>query len=134
MVYKYSEVIINDIDVMCLSGIGLRESADLFIKLENKIGSLKGRKFYGCLNGSSENGVYCACVERKSGEIIGGLESWKIPGGKYARAKIEDWEDKIDSIAKTFIDMSFKYQIDLNRPHIEFYRSQKKLILLLPIK
>jgi hypothetical protein len=62
------------------------------------------------------------------------LDTWTIPGGTYGRRKIENWSVDTSEIAKTFEAMTVEYPVDPIRPAIEFYRSQKELILYLPIK
>ena len=72
-------------------------------------------------------------MEGENPEVLG-LETMVIPGGKYARIKIEDWEQHTDLIGSSFEKMASEKEADLARPRIEFYRSQKELILLFPIK
>ena len=55
------------------------------------------------------------------------------PWCKYAREKIKEWKDKIPEIEKIFDSLSKSYCSDPERPSIEFYKSQKELILFLPI-
>lgn len=131
---NYLEVNIENIEVFCVSTEGVRNSASAFSKLEAALPNLKGRKFYGVLSGNSDTGIYRACVVSKPSENIGGLEKWIIPGGKYIRAKIKDWEKHVDLIAPAFSDMTRRYKIDNSRPSIEYYRSQKELLLLFPVK
>jgi len=133
MVNSYQVVKTNNIDVWCVPATGVINSGEVFRKLESKLSTLKGRKFYGALLGSPEEGVYRACVAKKLTDNFKGLEGWAIPGGKYLRAKIKDWEKHLELIGPTFKDMTKGQNVDNSRPYIEFYRSQKKLILLLPI-
>lgn len=130
------EIVFDEIKVMCVEATGVRNSAKAFLKLESKLPSLRGRRFYGVLEGEPENGIYRACVKLELNDRPGkmGLKAWSIPGGKYARAKIKDWEAYVNEIAPTFKKMSELYAVDNSRPTIEFYRSQKELLLLLPIK
>lgn len=102
-----------------------------FEELESHFSSLRGRKFYGTF----QNGEYRACVEITTEDNPRelGLDSGVIPGGKYVREKIKDWSDKIPDIEKTFDTLSRTYGSDPERPSIEFYKSQKELILYLPI-
>ena len=131
---KYQKVILNNIDVWCVIAEGVKGSAKAFNKLESILPTLKGRHFYGVLNGKPDNGTYRACVVKQLDENFGNLESWVIPGGKYARAKIKNWEENIQSIAQEFSQMTKEFAIDKNRPCIEFYKSQEELILMLPIQ
>lgn len=127
----------KDISVMCVETTeGIKGSAEVFRKLESKLPALKKRKFYGVLFGKPDTGLYRACVEliEQDDPKLMGLERWTIPGGKYARAKIKNWEENTHLIGPTFSEMAKKYRVDETRPVIEFYRSQKELILFSPIR
>jgi hypothetical protein len=102
--------------------------------LESKIGSLKGRKFYGTY--CAEFREYRACVAMTDSDdpAVLGLDVGIISGGKYAEAKISDWPANIDKIPETFDKLAAEYEADNTRPGIEYYRSQRELILLLPVK
>jgi DNA gyrase inhibitor GyrI len=126
----------KNIDVMCVeTHDGVRGSSKAFKKLESKLSTLKQRKFYGVLQGKPDDGIYRACVERviEDDRFKNDLDKWVIPGGKYARAKIKNWEENTDVIGSTFSEMAHQFQIDGSRPVIEFYRSQKELLLFSPI-
>lgn len=131
---KYQESILEDITVLSVKVVGVKNSAQAFNKLESTLPTLKGRKFYGCLSGTPETGIYRACVAGVESDNPEGLETWTIPGGKYLRAKIEDWVGKENMIGEVFSDMAKISNVDYDRPYIEYYRSQKELILLLPVK
>lgn len=132
---KYTEVILDSINVWCISvNGGVKNSKDAFNKLESRLPTLRNRRFYGVLSGSPENGVYRACTLIKSDDIFDCFEKWNIPSGKYIKAKILDWGERVDQIGKTFGKMAEEFKVDETRPYIEFYRSQKELILFLPIK
>ena len=127
---------LSNIPVMCLvSPSGVPGSKGTFDKLEAKLPSLKKRKFYGVLDGTPEHGTYRACVGILDGDnpTALGLETWTIPGGKYARAKIADWEKNLDKIGPAFDELLKQYTLDPTRPTIEFYRSQEELFLFLPV-
>jgi hypothetical protein len=104
-----------------------------FKKVEDAINwKLKGRKFYGIM----QNGEYKACVNKVESDNAKelGLLELMIPGGKYAKAKITDWERHIEEIGSVFETLKKKYSIDPSRPEIEFYRSQKELFIFVPIQ
>ena len=127
------QVTLEDIRVMCIVAIGgLEGIKDAWEKLEAPLPSLKGRKFYG----TYLNGEYRACVALRDDDNPAslGLDTWTIPGGTYGRRKIENWSEDTSEIAKTFAAMTAEYPVDTMRPGIEFYRSQKELILYLPVK
>ena len=66
---KFVEVETQSIIVWCVSSTGgVQKSKLVFEKLEKRLGSLRGRKFYGLLEGSPENGFYRACVAKNQGE------------------------------------------------------------------
>ncbi|KKT83185.1 MAG: hypothetical protein UW82_C0045G0008 [candidate division WWE3 bacterium GW2011_GWC2_44_9] len=133
---KFGEVTISNIHVLCVEATGVKNSGEAFNSLETKIGSLKGRKFYGTLLGNPETGLYRACVEILQSENAEklGLSNWVIPGGRYLRCKITDWGDKTNLIGPTFGEMAKEAEVDETRPYIEFYRSQKELILMMPVR
>jgi hypothetical protein len=130
------ETTIMNIEVMFVeSPTGPAGSGEAFNKLETRLASLKGRKFYATFQYST--GQYRACVaieEPDEAEQLG-FPKWSIPGGLYAQEKLRDWTKHADEIPNLFEKMSHEYKgrIDSNRPSIEFYKSQKELILLLPI-
>jgi len=109
-----------------------------FDVLESRMGGLRGRKMFGVMY--PQKNEYFACVkldDQFSDDM--GFERSTIPGGKYARKKIKNWSSKIQEIAPTFeqlkqdiIDHGF--EIDSLRPNIEFYRSFRELICMLPVK
>jgi hypothetical protein len=45
-----------------------------------------------------------------------------------------DWTKRMAEIGKVFQRMSEHCERDASRPSIEFYRSQKELLLFLPVK
>jgi len=117
-----------------MKGKGPAEAFDI---LESKLPTLKGRKFYGCFHETPEGEEYYACVGRLEGDNPDRmqLDTGIIPGGKYARRKISDWESKVreGQLPRLFQEMIETYNVDPNRPSIEFYRSQTELQLLLPV-
>ena len=111
-----------------LSGVGTAWS-----KLESNLPSLKGRKMYGAYYGQDK--VYRACVaiiNEEEPKALG-LPMWTIPGGKFAREKVENFARRVEIIGETFKSMEQEYRRDPNRWYIEFYRSQNEVILLLPV-
>lgn len=130
------EVTLNDIEVMFVqSPNGPAGAGEAFNKLETRLASLKGRKFYGTYQYSTGEYRACVALENDLEPKQLGFEVSTIPGGKYAQEKLKDWHQYVDEIPVIFQKMSQEFQerIDSNRPSIEFYKSQKELILLLPI-
>ena len=125
-------VTLDDIPVMfVVSPSGVQGAGRAFDSLEARLPSLKGRKFYGTLL----NGEYRSCValEAQDAPAAMGLDTWIIPGGAYARRKLTDWTERLPEIGTTFGAMAAEYPRDPTRPNIEFYRSQKELLLLMPV-
>ena len=125
-------VTLEDKKVMYLATNNNREGpSQAFEKLESHLSTLRGRKFYGTFH----SGEYRACVEITPDDNPSalGLDTSIIPGGKYVREKLKDWSDKASEIEKIFDSLSKSHRSDPERPGIEFYRSQKELILFLPV-
>lgn len=125
-------VTLDDVKVMYVaSANGPRGAGEAFDSLEARLPSLKGRKFYGTLL----HGEYRACVaiEAQDAPAAMGLETWVIPGGAYARRKLEGWSERLSEIGETFRAMAAEFPPDPARPNIEFYRSQKELLLFMAV-
>jgi hypothetical protein len=116
------------------SPTGLAGAAEAFRELEARLPGLKRREFYGTFQ--PPDGPYRACVAIAPGDDPArmGLARWTIPGGKYARGKLANWENHIPQIGQTFRRMAQECERDPSRPSVEFYRSQRELVLLLPIR
>ena len=128
-------VILAEVPVMYVeSGTGLAGASQAFDLLEARFLSLRGRKFYGTFERPA--GRYRACTAIKADDDVPRLElkTWVVPGGKYRRQKLLDWQTKIADIGKTFESMAMQGEPDPDRPGIEYYRSQKELVLFLPVK
>lgn len=131
------EVTQGDLKVMYVeSANGPQGARAAFAALETHFPNLKGRKFYGTFQPPA--GLYRACIAREDDDDPQalGLASWVIPGGKFARRKMANWQEHVLEIGAAFDAMvaENKDRNDPSRPSIEFYRSQKDLILLLPIR
>ena len=111
---------------------------EAFEKLESRLPTLKGRKMYGIF--FRDPGNYYAAVRLNEAQIDDmGLERGVIPAGLYARTKLEDWfgnEYRISWAFKSLDDLCRKkgYVPDDTRPDIEFYRSNKEVIVMVPIR
>jgi len=104
-------------------------------RLEGPLATLKGKKFYGTsrfIDGAME---YRACVIPSDASEPSrlGFDTFTIPSGYYATKKLMDWPTKTHLIKTIFEELGSKYSVDYNRPHIEFYRSQKEVVLMVPI-
>lgn len=123
--------------LMCLeSPNGPQNAAKTFEKLESRLGSLRGRKFYGLFKEENGRETYLACTRAEEGEDPErpGFISILLPIGKYDREKLADWENNIEKIPLVFREMRERNIVDESRFSVEFYRSQKELFLMLPIK
>jgi hypothetical protein len=130
----FEEVTLPDREVMYVeSTAGFAGAAKAFDTLEAAFPSLRGRKFYGTFQ--PPEGPYRACVAIEPSDDVAalGLPRWTIPGGTYRRAKLANWEQHLPEIGQTFERMRQEGAHDGRRPSIEFYRSQRELILFLPI-
>jgi hypothetical protein len=125
-------VTLDDVKVMfVVSPSGPQGAGEAFDRLEARLPSLKGRKFYGTLL----NGEYRACVALGAQDAPAGmgLQTWTIPGGVYARRKLERWSERLPEIGQIFGALAAEYARDPARPNIEFYRSQKELLLFMAV-
>jgi len=103
--------------------------------LEKKLGSLKGRKFYGASWMECGKIRYVAGVTPVSSaeEEILRLPIIKIEGGAFITRKLEKWHERIDEIGKIFETLADLYPVRKGVPFLEYYRSNKELILMVPI-
>lgn len=126
------EVNLSEMPIMFIrSDGGPALSSKAFNKLESGLKSLKGRKFYGLINGDNYLAGVVINKEDNPSEI--GAEVGVIPGGKYFKEIINDWPHNLDKIKPTFEKMESEHKIDRLRPCMEFYKSQTELVLYLPI-
>lgn len=54
--------------------------------------------------------------------------------GRYVRERIPDWEKNIPLIGVTVERLRQRPDYDPSRPSIEYYRSQKELLVLAPVQ
>ena len=102
--------------------------------LEETIGSLRGRKFYGLFD--SVRREYRACVEPRHGddpEALG-LELGTLPGGRYARERLRGEPPAVYTlIAPSFQKLAQRADCDRQRPSLEFYRRRDVIDLFQPV-
>jgi predicted transcriptional regulator YdeE len=103
-------------------------------ELEELVGSLRGRKFYGVFD--AEGQEYRACVQVREGddpEALG-LETGTLPGGRYARVRLEGEPPAVYAlIGPAFESLAQRSDRDPARPGIEFYRRRDLIDLLQPV-
>ncbi len=103
-------------------------------ELEETVGSLKGRKFYGVFDPVSRE--YRACVELASHDDPRalGLEVGTLPGGRYVRERLRGQPPELYGlIAPTFQRLAQRPDCDLERPSLEFYRRYDTVDILQPV-
>jgi len=129
------DAILEPIHVMFVKAVGGTSGAPhAFDTLESKLPSLRGRKFYATYDPLTKE--YRACVQTLPGEEAKsfGLESGTIPGGKFVKKKVTDWQSKIPQLPGIVYEMATGRRVDPTRPTVEFYRSSSELILYLPVQ
>ena len=94
---------------------------------------LRGRHFYGAYDPVAAD--YRACVEvRESDELVPGLESGTLPGGRYLRLRLHgEPPGMYERIKPTFDELVGQAKPDESRPSLEHYRRHDEIDLLLPI-
>jgi hypothetical protein len=129
-------ITMQSIPVMYVAGESGRpiaeQAPDAFQRLEAKLTSLKGRRFYGAVVGEE----YRACVAIAHDDDVDALPhpAWTLPGGRYARSKIADWEEHRDQIGPALQTLRRRPDFDPTRPCIEYYRSRRELLLMAPVR
>jgi hypothetical protein len=112
-----------------------KAARDAFEELERRVGSLRGRKFYGVF--APREGEYRACVAVKEGDAEHlGLAEGVIPGGRYLRETLRGEPEQIYARIPAAFDAltAAATAIDGSRPSIEFYRRHDEVVLLLPVE
>jgi len=112
--------------------------AEAMARLEAKLPTLKGRRFYGVFREKPDGEEYFACVARVETDdpTHWGVDTGEIPGGRYARRRIRDWEKDLSQLAVQFREMIriLGDLVDSERPEIEYYRSQAEMFVLVPVR
>jgi hypothetical protein len=107
-----------------------KQAPKAFDRLEAQLPSLKGRRFYGVV----VDGEYRACVAQRPENEELAIARWTLSGGKYRRVGIADWEAHRDLIGPTVADLRGRPDYDIGRPVVEYYRSQRELHILGPVR
>lgn len=130
---EFSEVERDEVAVQFVRGRDeLADIRRVWNELEAVV-ALCGRRFYGAFDAAAND--YRACVEVREGdEIVPGLESGTLPGGRYLRARLHgDPPGVYERIAPTFDELLRQAKPDVTRPSLEYYRRNDEIDLLLPI-
>jgi hypothetical protein len=111
---------------------GLDEIGRAWNGLESVV-ALRGRHFYGAYDPVADD--YRACVEVREGdELVSGLESGTLPGGRFLRARLRGEPPAVyEQIGPTFDELARQAKPDESRPSLEHYRRHDGIDLLLPI-
>jgi hypothetical protein len=124
------------VEVMYVAGEAGRpiseQAPDAFRKLEAKIGSLRGRRFYGVVVGEEYRA--CVAIRPEDDPAALALARWTIPGGRYVRRRIPNWESNLHLIGSTFETFRRRDDFDPSRLCVEFYRSRQELLLMAPVR
>lgn len=101
--------------------------------LESRIDNMKRTRFYGAMH---RDGTYGACVARRNSDEAAPPEChWaELPGGAYVRTMLSPWQDLIPRIAETVDRMAENHSHNPSGPSLECYRSERDVILLLPVQ
>jgi len=129
----FTEVEREEIAVQCVRvPDGLPHIRRAWDELEAVV-DLHGRHFYGAFDPVADD--YRACVEVREGdELAPGLESGRLPGGRYLRARLRGGPPGIyERIGPTFQELTRHTKPDETRPSLEWYRRLDEIDLLLPI-
>ena len=105
-----------------------------WVELEQKVGSLRGRHFYGAMY--AETGEYWVCVGQREGDYPEelGLELGSLPGGAYLLLRLHGEPPSVyDRIGPAFEQLAHDADEDSSRPSIEHYRRFNLIDLLLPV-
>jgi hypothetical protein len=102
--------------------------------LEQAVGTLRGRKFYGVFDPVSHE--YRACAELREGDDPRrlGLELGALAGGRYARVRLTGDPPAVYAlIAPAMERLARRPDSDPGRPSVEFYRRRDVIDLLQPV-
>jgi hypothetical protein len=102
--------------------------------LEEKVGSLRGRKFYGAFDAATSEYRACVQVREEDDAAALGLELGTLPGGSYVRVRLRGEPPGVyELIGPTFKRLAQRDDCDSSRPSLEFYRRRDEIDLLLPV-
>jgi hypothetical protein len=105
-----------------------------FTELESRLGTLRGRRFFGVFDPSSAE--YLACVQTRDDDDARalGLGEMVLAGGPYLRATITGQPPAVYAqIGPTFEELEKLEPPDHSRPLIEFYRRHDEIDVLVPV-
>ena len=117
---------------------GPEGAPEAFMRLEERMDSLRGSRMYGLLY-PGEPTAYYACLrldDDHSDDL--GFDRAEVPGGLYGRRLVRDWEDKISELPEIFDHLQADlleagFLRDFTRPSLEFYRRSNELLIMMPV-
>jgi GyrI-like small molecule binding domain len=105
-----------------------------WVEVEEAIGSLRGRKFYGAFDEASAEYRVCVQLRESDQPAALGLETGTLPGGRYAQVRLQGEPPAVYAlIGPAFETLAKRADRDPGRPGIEFYRRRDVIDLLLPV-
>ncbi len=130
------QVILDAITTLSVKANRFPEEVDsAFSKIEKQYGKNSSHTFFGAINFNNAEVEYRACLEQKNKHAhnIQGIEKYIIPGGRYVSSRLLNWTRNTHLIKEIFNDLENKYIFDQTRPQLEYYKSNRELVLMLPI-
>lgn len=132
---QVTETKLTDTEVMFVAGDSSKpipyQAKPAFLSLESAFKSLKRRKFYGVVIGNTYHA--CSTITDEDRESNLPHPTMTIPGGIYATIRINDWEKHTNEIGPSFETLLALPNVDHDRPVVEFYQSEKVLLLMVPV-
>lgn len=117
---------------------GFTGAGAAFDRLESRMETLRGRKMYGVVfPGDPVRYLACVLLDGQEADDLG-LERTTVPGGKYARTLVRDWESRISElpaiVGQLHSDIKASgLEVDPDRPSLEYYRRIDELLIMLPL-
>jgi hypothetical protein len=108
------------------------QAPEAFKELEAKLPSLKGRKISGVVLGDEYRA--CVAIDQNDDPLCLPHSTWMLPGGRYIRRRLPNWEDNLHLIGPAFETLCRRSDFDPSRPCIEYYRSQKEPLVMVPVR
>jgi hypothetical protein len=124
-----------------LSVMGIRcadrieEIQQIWPRLEEIVGPLHGRRFFGAMYTEPREYRACVRVEPDDDPAALGLEPFTLSGGRYVRLTLKGEPPGVyGQIGRSFMQLVEAHpDWDQSRPGIEYYRRRNEIDLLLPI-
>lgn len=103
-------------------------------ELEEAVGSLRGRRFYGVFDPRTEEYRACAAIRDGDDPEALGLERGTLAAGRYARLRLTGEPPAVYAqILPASKRLAERADADRDAPSIEFYRRRDVIDLLQPL-